>query len=136
MKKLEKQSMKELIKYALEMPVGDLQKYGTLFLSGPVPESMTRGELIALQLLERASFGDLEAVKEIRQWILEDPKSAAPAAGTNYYQFLIQMAGAEAPGAFPAEAAQGLRKMAQAIEVKVKAVQENTTPVDLLEDLT
>lgn len=119
--------MKDLIKFALEMPAGDLQKYGTLFLSGPIPEKMSRGELIALQLVERASFGDLEAVKEIRHWIVEDPKAPA-GGGDTYYTFLMNLAGAK-PSDLPPEATKGLRQIAQVIEAK------GTPSSNLLDDL-
>lgn len=128
MKQLERQSLKELIKYALEMPAGDLSQY-TLFLSGKIPEVMTRGELIALQLADRACHGDLDAIKELRQWVVEDPKN--PSAGnTNYYQFLIQMAqGAPAP--ISPDAVRGLRSIAETIQVKVKELPSS----DILDDL-
>lgn len=131
MKQLTKQSMKELIKYALEMPVGELQKYGTLFLSGPIPTSMTRGELIALQLLERASFGDLEAIKELRQWVVEDPKAQGAGGTTNYYQFLLQMASGE-PLPINPETVKGLQEMASKIEKKVIELPAS----EILDDLT
>lgn len=131
MKQLEKQSLKELIKFALEMPVGDLAQYGTLFLSGPIPEKMTRGELIALQLIQRASYGDLDAVKEIRQWVVEDPKTA-PIGGDTYYQFLINTAEADKEKKvlerLPLE---GLKNLASAIEAKARVI----PPSELLEDL-
>jgi len=129
-KQLSKQSMRELIKFALEMPVEDLEKYRTVF-TGTLPDKMTRGELIALQLIERASFGDLDAVKELRYWVVEDPK-APGAGGTNYYQFLIQLSqGVPVSTPLPPDAAEGLRKMVTAIEIKAEEPPAN----DLLDDL-
>lgn len=116
----EKQSMKQLMEYALTMPVGDLQKYGSLFLSGPIPATMTRGELIALQLVERASYGDLDAVKELRAWIAEDPKrGTADGAGVTYYQFLLQLSNGQVPTdgtPVPPGAAKSLQALAKAVE--------------------
>lgn len=117
-----KQSMKELMEFALTMPVGDLQKYGTLFLSGPVPATMTRGELIALQLVERASYGDLDAVKELRNWVAEDPKRAAPTGGTTYYQFLVNLA----DGKLPTDGTQVNPDMAKSLQALAKAVESQT----------
>lgn len=131
MKQLTKQSMKELIKYALELPVGDLEKYGNIFLSGPLPTNMTRGELIALQLIERASYGDLDAVKELRQWVVEDPKSPT-AGGTNYFQFLTVIAeGGKVPDNLPPVTAEGFKTLVKTIEAKASAPPQN----DLLDDL-
>ena len=120
----QKQSIKELMEYALTMPVGDLQKYGTLFLSGPVPATMTRGELIALQLVERASYGDLDALKELRAWIAEDPKRAAtPEGGTTYYQFLVQLSNGQVPsdGVTTPTTARSLQAMARAVGASTRA---------------
>lgn len=126
-KQIAKQSMRELIQFALDMPAHDLTKYGTLFLSGPIPDKMTRGELIALQLVERASFGDLDAVKEIRAWTADTKDT--PKEGTTYYQFLIQMAGGKA--ADTKEAALGMQQIARVIETTAK---ESSSSV--LDDLT
>lgn len=133
MKQIEKQSMRELIDYALSMPVNELQKYGTMFLSGPVPEKMSRGELIALQLVERACIGDLEATKELRQWILVDPDKAKTGAtgGNTYYQFLVQLSGKEPPKTIPAEMVGGLAHIAKQIDREVKAKES----ADLMDDL-
>lgn len=129
MKQLDKQSMKELMKFALEMPAGDLTKYGTLFLSGPIPDKMTRGELIALQLVERASYGDLDALKELRQWIVEDPK--APVGGSNYYQFLIQLSGEkDTPDLM--STAPNLQKLARIIETQATP---SSVDLSVLDDL-
>jgi len=117
MKQLEKQSMKDLIKYALDMPAGDLATYGTLFMSGPVPDRMTRAELIALQLVDQAAHGDLAAIRELRTWIVDDPK--APQGGTNYYQYLIQLSGEDAKSVDPKSIAPNLAKLTQIIETQV-----------------
>lgn len=139
MKQLEKQSLKELIKYALGMPAPDLAQY-LIFSNGPLPDQMTRGELIALQLLDRACKGELDAVKELRQWVQEDPKDPATAGGTNYYQFLINLAGgppAESPepaAQVAPETAKNLKKLAKAI-IEIEATPAPPPRSPLLDDL-
>lgn len=130
-KEISKQSLKQLIKFALDMPAGELTQYGTLFLTGPMPENMTRGELIALQLVNRASFGDLDAIKELRNWVVEDPKNPGSGGGDTYYQFLVDArgAGAEAP------APEALKNLAKTIEVKIEREKRNLIPSKILDDL-
>lgn len=116
---------KKILERILALPVGDLAQYGiSLEHDG---KSLTKADLIMIQLVERGCTGDLMAIREILDRLLGKPSQYinAEVKTTSYYDFLMQIVHEEQ-----------LEKKPSSEIIEVKAEEPKQLPgADLLGDL-
>lgn len=86
------QDLNEILTTLLALPAGDLSMYG-IDPSGGLPVDITKLELIAMKLIERACIGDKEAAKEVFDRLLGKPMQhqTKQIKVETYQDFLLQI---------------------------------------------
>ena len=86
------QDLKIILEKVLALPVSDLERYG-IVLDGKTPQTMTKLELMTIQLVEDACTGNRDAIKEIFDRLIGRPTQhvTKQVHVQTYHDFLMQI---------------------------------------------